>query len=108
MLWQHESMVSVLKIGGLLGVAIQCNEDEEPLLALIGEKRTFRIYFKTIQDASVIIEISFKDKYGKLVYATQSAGQGYQLFTEQQAGIICFDIALTLLLAQGGYSIGEQ
>ncbi|MBE9527530.1 MAG: ABC transporter ATP-binding protein, partial [Proteobacteria bacterium] len=104
MLWQHESIENVLETGGLLGMAIICDEDQEPLIALIGEKRTFRIYFKPIEHMQVIIQFLIKDKYGKLVYGTNSAGQGYTPFTSKESEIICFDLSLTLLLSQGGYS----
>ena len=104
MLWQHESIDSVLQMGGLLGVAIKCDEDEEPLIALIGEKRTFRVYFKTMQSTPVTIELSFSNKYGKRIYATQSAGLGFEPFESKQTGIICFDLKVTLLFSQGGYS----
>jgi len=104
MLWQHESIENTLVTGGLLAATIIYDEYDEPLVALIGQKRTFRLYFKAIDNHSVIIEFLIKDRHGKLVYGTSSIGQSYGPFTSKEPSILCFDLSITLLLGQGGYS----
>lgn len=104
MLWQYGAIEQSLVDGGLLGVAIVCDEDVDPIVAMIGERRTFRIYLKAYENHKSTIDLTFKDKFGKLVFGTNSLGLGYEPFVLIQKGIICLDITLDLLLKQGVYS----
>lgn len=104
MLWQHKAPDQQAVFGGVLGVAILCDEDADPMMLNIGESRTLRLYFKTPSQVQSFIEFAIRDKFSKQLYSTNSLALGNAPFKEAVEGIIVFDLKLDLLLSQGQYS----